>query len=105
MQRPYTQCAIGSVGWGLTCCCLEWLERLSLPYIQEGIVESCWITDSRSQEPWTASGPQTAVIKSVISWSKKVLFQFVAGFVLVQSGGVSSGTTRRGLGHHGAKRT
>lgn len=44
-------------------------------------------------------------MKSFISWSKKVLFQFVAGFVAVQSGGVSSGTTNRGLGHHGAKRT
>ena len=53
----------------------------------------------------TINGYQTAVMKSFISWSKKVLFQFVAGFVAVQSGGVSSGTTRRGLGHHGAKRT
>ena len=51
------------------------------------------------------SGPQTASMKSFMIWSKKVEFQFVAGLLAVQSGGVSSGTTSRGFGHQGAKRT
>ena len=45
---------------------------------------------------------QTADMKSLIMPSKSVEFQLVAGFVSVQSGGVSSVTTTRGFGNHGA---
>ena len=62
------------------------------------MVDSCWATEC-VHTPLAASGPQTASMKSFMIWSKKVEFQFVAGLLAVQSGGVSSGTTSRGFGH------
>jgi hypothetical protein len=44
-------------------------------------------------------------MKSAVTASKALLFQLVAGFVGVQSGGRSSKTTTRGYGYHGAQRT
>ena len=45
----------------------------------------------------------TACIKSLMMPSNSVLFQLVAGLSLVQSTGVSSGTTTRGFGYPAAE--
>ena len=65
------------------------------------MVDSCCATLCL-HVPVTAFGPHTAVMKSRMMSSNSELFQFVAGFVGVQSGGVSSGTTARGFMNQGA---
>ena len=62
------------------------------------MVDSCCATLCL-HVPVTAFGPHTATMKSRMMSSNSELFQFVAGFVGVQSGGVSSVTTTCGYGY------
>jgi hypothetical protein len=66
-----------------------------------GVGMQLWLTLSGGQRGAGCRSVATHVMKSRIIASKYVLFQLVAGRSLVQSEGVSSATTTRGLGNHG----